>query len=401
MEAFLYSIRKKLGSEAFGVKDLYWVVDPQHPEYDQEMLLGLIRKETKDERAKALGHLLKKHRDRIYGRFQLVAEGKETRGRRQLYKVERLKVPKQSVITWDLKWDEQTARTNALVQGPVDRKRSRVFWEQIVSSGVSRDLMEDYGGQLWDACHTLWLSCQGMRLVTDRAIVRLIESAGILPRFLPSQDEYGRMIDFFDHLDLINFVLQGFMKINLYDQFHHDGRTITRYSILERPEPEGDTEPTAPVSSATTNPPRPEPWLGLDLIKPDCYPIVIDLFRRWWHFQNHTQSSGPIVSLVHEFNLLPGFEAFYPGRPQEKELARLLVEIQGMEFDGFFVHFEPMTNLAYIEEGEPDYFFTLYRLRGFIPPPIPVDPWDPRERQKWVKESEPNLKQFVWLLNAY
>jgi hypothetical protein len=398
-EAFLRSVYDKLGSTDFGVNDLKWVVDPENEDYNDELLQGILTKETKGERSKQLGWRMKQIENRVFGRHQLLFAGRDGRSNCRRYKVVKLDAAEQTAVKWDQGWDE-AVRTSPLLAGRGEAGRSKAFWAQVASRGLRREHLEDYGCQLWEACHALWLSCDGFRLITDKALIRLAESAGTFPRFLPSETEEGRTIDLHNRIDLVNFVLRGLMEINVYDRFRDDGRMGIRYSILQGDEMHEVAEQPCP-DGAGRGPSHPEEWYAtFQCLDPDTYPIFVDLFRRWWLFENQTLITRRVLSLVHEFNLLPGFADVYPEEPQERELARILVEVQGVEFDGFFIQYENVINHSRTERGEPDYLFTLHRLRGFVPPPIPADRHSPRERRLWAKDYRITAYDARWLLTA-
>src|SRR5690606_10644303 len=136
--------------------------------------------------------------------FQLVKTGNDPRSRACRYKV--IELGTQSIETiLPTRFGEAQGRLNPLVYTPSDERRSQIVWERLSARGLGVDDLEDYGGQLWEACHTLWLACGNFRCVSDKALIRLAESSGIFPRLFPSDEEEARTYDLFDRLDDINY----------------------------------------------------------------------------------------------------------------------------------------------------------------------------------------------------
>jgi hypothetical protein len=394
-EAFLKSIDENLGGQDFGVNDLKWVVDPDHESYNGELLQGVLTKETKGERSKQLGWRLKQNEDRVYGKYQLVMAGRDGRSNCRRYKVVRLDEVRKAVVKYEPAWDSFSEIRPPELNSK-QAELTREYWNRLDSSGLLRDDLGGYDEYLFEACQNLLYPCLGCRLVTDRALIRFMEASGSFPTLFPRENWPSRQHEFHTHHGMFNLVLGGMMELRVYDVVHHEDRRFIRYAIFseselieanEQPKPGPDKEPEPSPGQAGRS----------DYTDADYYSTFVDICRRWWVFENHTLITLRLLHLIQKFNLLPDFVEFYPEELQERELAKILNDVVGLEFDGFVIESEPVTNYSRSWDGEPDFFFTLNRLPGFNHPPILSDPHDPTERESWVKEFQWTDRCTAWL----
>jgi len=398
-EVFLGEVHRRIGSQRFGVKDLAWVVDRDHPEFDDELLPALLTEDDKGDRRKRLGWGLSQNESRVFGRYQLVRAGEESRGKTAQYEIHEVEVPGQETIDTS-RWGEAVPRQNPLILKPADDDRSRTFWEQMTARGLQRDELEDFGGQLWEACLALWLACEPYRLLTDRALIRLAEASGIFPRMYPSPSEPGRMLDFQDRLADINHVLEGLMRVEAYDRFRHDGRMMTRYAILDWDDVEARAQP-GPVQPPAIPPPSSPEFDVEEYLAPEAYETLVELCCYWWLFEPPILSTMQALALVHEFNLLPGFsEAYCPSR-QQQDLEHILLGLHGVEFDGFAIHWRASIGPGLHPAIPPHDEFQIERIRGFVTPAAPYNRRQPRYRRKFRKSYRISVKDWPRMSGAW
>lgn len=395
--AFFESVYEKLGTEDFGVKDLKWVVDPNDATYDPEMLQGVLTKETKGERAKQLGWRLSQNVERVYGGFQLLQEGRDSRSKCPLYKVKKLDEVHLPAPILPSSCGDQTKIT-PIVMSREDAQRSKAYWSRLEASGFRLMDLVGIDDHFYDSCHILLLACDGYRLITDRAIFRLIDSHGRFSTAFAADDWSGRQSKLYEGISFINTVLERELEFSYFDRVDFEGRTLHRYLIRhswDLADEGGQGSP--PV----------EEWLqGYDrdayqdkYSHQSYYQTFTDLCRRWWLFGTETMSTLGVLMLVQEFNLLPDFAGVYPELPQERELAKILASIAGFEFDGFVIEdSEKITNIARPLPGEPDYFWKIKLVKGFNPPPVLADQDDPAVRRLWEKEFPITDFYVDWLL---
>jgi|GEM_PF-1207881 len=385
LEGLYNAIHQKLGSDPFAVRDLGWLVDPDHPEFDGETSAGVLNAEKKGERGKLMGWILRKNRDRIFGNKQLVSAGRDARSNCCKYQIKEIEVegPKLLQPTSTPEAPHEAVRLAARV--PVNHERSRLFWNQLHDRGL-----DDYDGprdaeQLFELCHALWVGCEPYRVLRIETLVRLAETHRLLPRMLPSQYERGRVLELEYLLDDINWVLGDLMQIQLYDDFAYEGRRITRFTILDPPNSRELREQEE--REAALKPKSPSSVDVSEFLKVEYYGTLVDFCRYWWVFADHEIASWKLYRMVIEFNLLPGFADVYPLFPQLDDLEELLEKIHCAEFDGFVIR---MRRDIYPpeEDGQETHSpweYVLELLPGCIPPRSPVRPKDPVTRKRFQK----------------
>jgi hypothetical protein len=397
-EAFLKFIYENLGSQDFGVNELKWVVDPDHESFNGELLQGVLTKESKGDRAKQMGWRLKQNENRVYGRYQLVMAGRDGRSNCRRYNVKKLDEVLKASAKYVPAWDNP----NELIPLQLNAEQaelSREYWSRLETSGLLRDDLGGYDEYLFEACHNLLFACDHCCLVTDRALIRFMEAYGRFPTLFPLENWPSRQHEFHNHYEMFNLILSGLMKLTAYDTVYHEGRKFIRYGIFQGTDL---IDPDQTLASCPDN----EPSTALQAetskyIGAEYYPMFVEICRRWWLFENHTLGTLRLLDLVQKFNLIPDFVSYYPEEPQEQELARMIKDVEGLEFDGFVISSEEWTIYTRRPEGEPYYEFTLRRLPGFNLPPILSHPHDPLERQAWVMEFQWTERTSAWLLGQW
>lgn len=387
LEGLYNAIHQKLGSDAFGVRDLGWLVDPDHPEFDDETTAGLLNAEKKGERGKLMGWLLRKTRDRIFGNKQLVLVGRDGRSNCCKYQIKEIEAEGPELLQPPSPHETPHEAAQGATRVLVNSERSRRFWNQYHDRGLDDCDGVRNAEQLFELCHALWVGCEFYRALRIQTLVRLAESHKLLPRVLPSEWEGGRVFDMEKLLEDINWGLGDLMQFQLYDDFYYEGRRVRRYVVLE-PSKALELKKKADMEKESAPTPRnPHRADVSDFLKAEYYGTLVDLCRYWWIFADHEISGFELYRLVVEFNLLPGFADAYPLQPQFDDLAELLEEIHGVEFDGFVIGIRVYT-WPTSEDGQETLTTLRYYLEllpGCAPPRSPVRPTASDTRKRFQK----------------
>jgi hypothetical protein len=379
-QGFCESIHRKRGAEKFGVADLNWVVDPEDKHYEEDVVAGLLTAKTPNGRRKQLGKFLQKVRDRVFGSFQLVDCGKDTHDKCHKYRVDKLahRPANRPVPSWS---PRNRRRSREEPADPVTQARIDRFWEHIHLCNILHDFDVDRFDQYLDLCEALWVNCGGLRLVTDRTLVRFAESQRLLRALLPSDTEDGRIIDLRDQLWVVNCVMKGLMEIGHMDRFRHQGRWMSRYAIDDQSYP-------IVVGPSTAE--------EAEYYGPSYYGTFADLCSCWWAFEDHSLVTSRLLGLIHQFNLLPGFADVYDRAEQIRELAHVLTAVQDIEFEGFVIR---DTWPPAVVKHE-DRVFRIELLNGFALPQKPASRYCAEAYRLYGKPYVISDKDFPWLCGA-
>ena len=344
---------------------------------DKALLPGVLTKETEDGQRKQFGRLLPKKVGRFHGDFCIVlADRQDSRSGCNLYHVKfregytpPLKDPPRrsgslgdsgdAVPFWEI------CDANA---------RSRLFWKECIARGSIGRTRATFR-QVWDFCHALWVICSGWRLITGVAPVKFALHRELLPGVLTADKDDDLVVQLETQLAEMNYFLETMMEVVHYDVVHSQGVRLTRFVLRD---PRNEFEDSVAQQDGWDEQCNVPDELDLEedwFPKPEDYQsaahyeTIAELLRYWWMFGDMRMSSRRLVELIQDFNLLPGFALHSAPDVQRRRLERILIYIDGFEFDGFMVRAECLPP----GDGCADAIFHLEMLEGFTRPAIPAN----------------------------